>query len=77
MVQMVKDSLANVGLSLNLSKPQIIYVEKGKLFETEIQIDNLIIKSIGPNEKLRYLGVNFNSEILVDEQKIISSLKMI
>jgi len=74
MVQVVKDSLANVGLSLNLSRSQIIYVEKGKLFETEIQIDDLIIKSIEPNKKLRYLGVNFNSEIIVDEQKIISSL---
>lgn len=65
-----------IGLEINIRKSVAIRLNKGKLTSEELYIDeNNIIRSLGSDEKIKYLGVTFQSEIVLDEGKVIGSLK--
>ena len=64
------------GLEINPSKSSAICVEGGKLDVSELVIDpDTTIASLKTEESIKYLGVTFNSEIVVDKARIISVFK--
>ncbi|KAJ4437541.1 hypothetical protein ANN_17686 [Periplaneta americana] len=71
---MTKQSLQQIGLSLNESKTQTIVIEKGKLSSTTLNLGGSIVNSIDGDERIKYLGINFSDEIKFDIAKVINNL---
>jgi len=70
------DHFHEIGLEVNPVKSKAIIIEKGVLNEEDLTInENLILPSLKQNEVLKYLGVSFTNEILLDEHKIFNMLK--
>jgi hypothetical protein len=63
------------GLSINPSKSICICIELGKhVVEDIILSDGTLIPSLKDQETVRYLGVDFNSQLTFDNAKVINSL---
>src|SRR5699024_7507676 len=67
-VQLTQSLLEKIGLSINPSKSAAIHIQQGKLAPGEIIFGSgITIKAIGAEERIRYLGCNFNDEIVFDK----------
>ena len=75
LLDMITARFDEIGLQLNPSKTCIINVQEGELTEREFNIQGSQVKSISNEEKIKYLGVNFTSEIVMDEAKIVTKLE--
>lgn len=54
-----------IGLRLNPEKSQLINVKNGILAEDNLQLsDGSVIESVKSDEKIKYLGCSFNSELI-------------
>jgi hypothetical protein len=71
---MIVSHFEKIGLKLNTSKTKIINISNGNLTEEVFQLENTNLTSISSNESVKYLGVNFRSEIVLNKENIIKSL---
>lgn len=70
-VELVGDCFNEIGLEINAKKSVAIIIEKGKLIEKDLVIDNkTTIKSLKTNDRIRYLGCSFESELVFDHHTI-------
>ena len=76
LLNMTEIQLSSIGLKINPTKSKIISIKHGKLnSSTLLTINgNAIHSSVDPNERIRYLGVNFIDEIVFDEASVIKNL---
>src|SRR5699024_8406710 len=60
------------GLQINPTKSASINIEKGKMIPGSISLhqSNDLITCINNNETIKYLGINFNSEIIFDDNTV-------
>lgn len=67
LVMMTKYLLQQIGLQLNIAKSVSINIEHGKLQDKELLLySGYAIRGITKEEKIKYLGVSFNDEIIFD-----------
>lgn len=75
MIERVNQCLTEIGLNLNASKSKIINIKKGKLMNTTVTtLNDIKINSIQAEETIKYLGVTYNDEIILDKCSIITNL---
>ena len=73
--QMCRTSFNQMGLRINPEKCAAIRIVNGELVGGEIKLDeNTSIKCVGKDECIKYLGVNFAGEIVLDEAGILTKL---
>lgn len=66
---------AQSGLTVNPEKSICICIENGKHVEQDLSLPNgTTIPSLKLNETVKYLGVDFNSQITFDKSKVINNL---
>lgn len=78
LIEMVSNDFDRIGLEINMNKSMAIIIKDGKqtYLENGLKlIDGKHIKTYKIGEKLKYLGINFEDEIIFDEIKILSKLK--
>lgn len=75
MFYIIKQLFSEIGLNLNLEKTFIINIINGTLVPEKFEFDGNLIQSIDENQKIKYLGVNFNQEIIFDNVLILQKLK--
>jgi Reverse transcriptase (RNA-dependent DNA polymerase) len=66
---------AQIGLDINFGKSVVINIKKGKLCEECFSFGDTEIRGMSENEKIKYLGVTFKQEIILDKSKLINTLK--
>src|SRR5699024_5584262 len=67
-VQLTQSLLEKIGLSINPLKSAAIHIQQGKLAPGELHFGpGITIKAIGVEDRIRYLGCNFNDEIVFDK----------
>ncbi|KAG4080368.1 hypothetical protein HA402_006706 [Bradysia odoriphaga] len=70
-IDLVQDLFRKIGLEINPKKSQAIVIAKGKLVEDKIILsDGSEIMSIKADEKVKYLGCSFTSELIFDDSTI-------
>lgn len=70
-IQLTQDLFSKVGLSVNQKKSQAIQISGGILITTPLVLnDGSTILSVQPNERVRYLGCSFTSELVFDDTVI-------
>ena len=75
MIETANQCLQQIGLKLNSEKSKAIIIKNGKLQHIDIlTLSGLTIKSIDKDEKIKYLGVTYNDEIILDKTSIINNL---
>lgn len=67
--------LEKIGLEVNSSKCFAISIVDGILQRTDIPICGSSITSIGPDDKIKYLGASLNDGIILDKGDLLNSLK--
>ena len=71
-IELVQCCFKSIGLNLNSSKSTAIIIKDGKLVQDELGIgDEEVIKGLGEEERVKYLGCSFNNELIFDEQIIV------
>ena len=76
LVQMAKFHFESIGLSINMSKCICINIIDGKLCTEDLIIDSTTkVKCIGEGDMIKYLGVTFNNEIIIDKPGIMNKLQ--
>jgi hypothetical protein len=76
LASMAERGLREIGLTLNTSKSSAINIINGTLSpEPIVTTDGSAISSIADNERIRYLGIDFNSSIIINKSKIIQDLR--
>lgn len=76
--EMIINDFEQIGLELNIKKSIAISVNKGKQTypKNGLQLlDGKQIQTCKIGEKIKYLGVNFEDEIIFDEIEVVSVLK--
>ena len=67
-VDLAQSLYNSIGLDINPRKSSAIHIKNGKLISGELTLSNgVTIDCIGPNDKVRYLGCSYNSELVFDE----------
>ena len=67
-VELIQMLFLKIGLKLNPSKSQVINIRNGCLVQENLRLsDGSEISSAKPDEKIKYLGCSFNSELVFDE----------
>ncbi|KAJ4429307.1 hypothetical protein ANN_26311 [Periplaneta americana] len=75
LTRMAYQRFTDIGLNLNPNKSVIINISKGKLVGHNLSIyPDFEIKSIGTNDSIRYLGVNFSDSIVFNPQSTLKDL---
>lgn len=74
MYDMISDHFQQIGLRINAAKTKIINISKGQLKSEVFICENNEITSINHNETIKYLGVNFQNEIVFNKEEIIKSV---
>ena len=80
LVNLVSQRLAEIGLKLNCAKSKSILLDGGRIVDIDQsqQMNMSILHEIprlAENEVIRYLGVNLNSEIVLDRPGTIQSME--
>ena len=66
-VELIKILFLKIGLEINPSKSQAIIISDGKLVEESLHLsDGSEIVGVKQDERIKYLGCSFNSELLFD-----------
>src|SRR5699024_764052 len=77
-VELTQSLLEQIGLCINPSKSAAIHIKEGKLAPGKLHFGpGITIKSIGAEERIRYLGCNFNDEIVFDKNIAVKFTKKI
>ena len=76
LINLAEQNLASIGLKINPSKSKLIFIKNGSLSSLKVtSISKSEFSSITDHEEsIKYLGVNFNDEIVFDEKSVISNL---
>lgn len=75
LISQVVTNFDRIGLEINFEKSVAIIIEEGKLSVDDLVIDDEIrIRALKPNETIRYLGVTFSDQIIMDEERVIREL---
>jgi hypothetical protein len=73
---MAERGLLEIGLSLNASKSNAINIVSGSLTSNPIETTSgSVISTINNTERIKYLGIDFNSTIVIDTSRIIHNLR--
>ncbi|CAL8113238.1 unnamed protein product [Orchesella dallaii] len=73
---MAKDLFNEIGLELNVKKTQAICIKDGCLSNEDLTFGNdSTIQVMKAEERIKYLGVNFKDEIVLDTRKVLSDLE--
>ncbi|CAL8143772.1 unnamed protein product [Orchesella dallaii] len=73
---MAKDLFNEIGLELNVKKTQAICIKNGCLSNEDFSFgNNNKIQVLKEGERIKYLGVNFRDEIVLDTSKVLSDLQ--
>jgi len=74
---MAKYWFDSLGLKISYEKSVAISIVNGQLQpNSNIEIDeHNFIRGLGEEESIKYLGINFNSQITFDSHKVIKQLK--
>jgi len=76
LVNIVKDLFSTVGMQINPIKSTIINVEEGQLVPKSLALlENSVIPPVEGSICIKYLGVNFNDEIVFDRKSFLSQLE--
>ena len=76
LTSMAKHLFEQVGLFINEKKSVAICLKKGVLDETDFIFDKAItINSLKQDQKIRYLGVTFKQEIVLNAARVMNNLK--
>jgi len=76
LVDMARDLFFSVGLQINASKSHAIYIVNGNLTPKIITLlDSSVIPPIGVNYRIKFLGINFNDEIIFDQKEFLINLE--
>jgi len=69
------EKLKEIGLQINPNKSKAIIIEKGVLVENNLVInDEITISGIKKDESIKYLGVSFKDELIMDKEGIIRNI---
>lgn len=72
--KLAEENFKYSGLSINPAKSKAIIIDNGRLSEENLIIDDDIsIEALKQNEMIKYLGVSFQDQLVLDEEKIITS----
>ena len=70
-IDLVRNLLLKIGLKINPAKSQAIIIREGKLAEDSLRLsDGSEIVGVKANERIKYLGCSFNSELVFDNSCI-------
>ena len=70
-IELVKNLLLKIGLNINAAKSQAIIIKDGKLMEDSLWLcDGSEIVGVKHNDRIKYLGCSFNSELVFDNSCI-------
>ena len=70
-VELVRDHFREIDLNINPNKSVAINVKNGRMVAGELNIcDEMRIRCLGPDERIRYLGCTFTSELVFDSSII-------
>lgn len=70
-IELVESLFLKIGLQMNPDKSQLINIKNGKLVDDNLKLsDGNVIASVKPDEKIKYLGCSFNSELIFDDSCI-------
>ena len=73
--QMAIQLFEECGLDISPGKSMVINITKGKLNETDLQVnEETVIPALKTDEKIKYLGVNFQDQLFFDESSTIHGL---
>lgn len=80
LVDLVHERFEKIGLKLNAKKSKSIIIENGKLIEDPSfpsESENLFhsIPNLKRKERIRYLGVDYQSEIVLDKVRVLNDLQ--
>jgi Reverse transcriptase (RNA-dependent DNA polymerase) len=76
-ILMAQILFSQIGLQINPQKSSVVCVENCVLSEVDLVITNsMIIRAVRLNENIKYLGVNFRQEIVIDERLVIETLRV-
>ena len=75
LINMVINALHMIGLHLNSAKCRIINVKNGQLEPGQLQLGATHVEYIKPGEIIKYLGVTFDDEIILNKANLIRSLE--
>jgi hypothetical protein len=66
---------SEIGLELNNHKSMAICMDKGKLSEVDLNVDETTnFKALGRSETIRYLGITIHDEVILDQPHVIKNL---
>ena len=76
--EMILNDFEQIGLEINIKKSMAVSIKNGKQIHLEngLQLlDGKQIRTCKIGEKIKYLGINFEDEIIFDEIAVLSELK--
>lgn len=77
LVNLALTLLSKIGLSINSSKSQIINIINGKVADGTIEtFTGDIIYSVNKGDRIRYLGVDFEDEIIFDSEQQLNNISI-
>ena len=75
MLKLAQGNLEKIGLQLNCIKSKILAFKNGQLIEDNVNIsEGSNIISIKKGERIKYLGITIEDEIVMDKNKLINNL---
>lgn len=75
LLMMAENKFKEIGLKINPSKSCAININLGTLSSADIITNsNQKIKSIGKNDKIKYLGVSYSDSLILDQDAILKRL---
>ena len=67
-VELVRDLFREIDLNINPSKSIAINIQKGKMIAGDLNVcDDMQLRCFGENERIKYLGCAFTSELVFNE----------
>ena len=77
MIDLFVNDMATIGLEINADKSSIINIncDVQEALDGGVELNNnKVIHSLAPGETIRYLGVNFQNEIVFGEMRMVADL---
>lgn len=69
--ELVHDKFSEIGLTVNPKKSTAICIKKGRIAQEEIKLNGEPIRCLQPDERIRYLGCTYTSELVFDSEVVV------